>query len=62
MTSAIYRKLPLFYRNFSVMLLFKIFICPQRKSHSLPSLSLGTMYGVCPGGGIAVHPPPKKLR
>ena len=42
--SAIYRNLPQFYRNFSVMPLYKIFIFPQRKILSQPSLLLGTLY------------------
>ena len=41
---AIYRNLPQFYRNFSVMPLFKNFIFPLRKILSLPSLLLGTLY------------------
>ena len=38
------RNLLQFYRNFSVMTLFKIFIFPQRKIIPLPLLSLGTLY------------------
>ena len=42
--TAIYRNLPQFYRNFSVMPLFKNFIFPLKKILSLPSLLLGTLY------------------
>ena len=42
--SAIYRNLPQFYRNFSVMPLFKNFNFPLRKNLSLPLMSLGTLY------------------
>ena len=42
--SAIYRNLPQFYRNFSVMPLFKNFNFPLRKNLSLSLLSLGTLY------------------
>ena len=42
--SAIYRNLPQFYRNFSVMSLFKNFNFPLRRNLSLSSLSLGTLY------------------
>ena len=38
------RNLPQFYRNFSVMPLFKKFNFPLRKNLSLPLLSLGTLY------------------
>ena len=41
---AIYRNLLQFYRNFSVMPLFKNFIFPLRKILSLRSLLLGTLY------------------
>ena len=42
--SAIYRNLPQFCRNFSVMPLVKNFNFPLRKNLSLPLLSLGTLY------------------
>ena len=38
------RNLPQFYRNFSVMPLFKNFIFPLRNILSLPSLLRGTLY------------------
>ena len=41
--SAIYRNLPQFYCNFSVLPRFKIFIFPLRRFLSLPLLLLGTL-------------------
>ena len=66
--SAIYRNLPQFYPNFSVMLLFKNFNFSLRKNLSLSLLSLGTLYVsvfssvldiICVAGRFSVFVSPK---